>query len=807
MDRLVGSPGASATAEAGLINPAAWSIQDRGGLYLAWEDLQEVEGIEDFRGVLSLRNLAFGMKRFSIDDASGKQDHYDYTLGLGFGNRSSATGISYSWTRGGHSFMPPSERIVLGQILRWRPVSVGFARSWDLESKDGFYQADIGLRPYRLGNARITLFADAALKQGDNVEDAVFGFGLEGQPIPGLALALRARDTGEISFRVNLGLAGLNPSYRHHLNDDGDHVSTTYAVEFKRAPHLGQAVAFGKKYPEVHLKGPMTYRRYRLFDDRRRFLETLQEIKNYADDPAVAGVVLNLSGFKATWALRWELRAQLAGLRERGKTVVVYFDRLNLSGYSLASVADEIWMDPYGDLDIRGINFGRTYYSRLLEKLGLGFDEWRYYTYKSAFEAFSRTSMSEADREQIGKIVEDFYEEQARLITSSRGLNRAEWERIVDEQGVLLPHEAQEAGLVDKVGDFHEARDEAKNASRRASGDDAVAHLAGVTGDPVWGPEEWGEPPRIVVLYAIGPCAMDEGIRGRRLSKEIRKARENRHVKAVVFRADSPGGDALPSDLVARELKETAKVKPVIVSQGQVAGSGGYWISMHGDSIVASPLTVTGSIGVIAGHIWDDGIGEKIGADYDNIKHGNSSDMFDGPIVPFIGVEIPKRPVTDEERKRAEDLMHDLYHTFTVQVGEGRGMTPEEVDEIGQGRVWSGADGLRIGLVDELGGLWRSLEMAKDATGLPVWRRVEIKEGPDLGFVNLGFLKPRLFGLNALGFGEAAEEKPEHVFRGPLWDDLPPMERDYIEILFKSGRKPTLLMPPLGIEPLLEELE
>ncbi|MBD3335192.1 MAG: hypothetical protein GF355_06720 [Candidatus Eisenbacteria bacterium] len=822
VDRLVMAPGASPSVAAGFVNPAAWPIQNHAGLYLALEDAERLSfmrsagldedayEISDFRGALSLGGLGFAMKRLSLESCGSSSDHYDYTLGLGVGDRSHALGISYSWTRGGwpdvangEAVLSSSERITVGHISRCRPFSLGLSGTWDLDRKDDVFQADIGLRPYQLGSARVTLFADAALKRGDDAEDVVFGYGADVHLIPGVNIGVRARNTGAISVRFGLGWRSGRSSYRHHMNNDGERVSSTYAVEFAPGPHIGQAIIFEKTYPEMNLGGPVAYRTFRWFDDRRRFLQTLQEINSYADDVQVGGVVVNLSGLRASPAMLWELRAQLAGLRERGKTVIVYIDRGGLAAYALATVADELWMDPYGDLELTGVNLGRTYYHRLLEKIGIGVNEWRFFTYKSAFEALSRESMSDPDREQIDAFVEDLYEEAVEVILAGRGLSREEWDRVVSEKGVLLADEALEAGLVDSLGDFHDAKKRAGKAAPRTTHDVDVAHLAGVMGDQIWGPEEWGEPPRIAVLYAIGPCQMDSGIHGRLLSKTFRKMRRKDLVKAVVMRADSPGGDPLPSDLVAREMKSTAEEKPVIVSQGQVAGSGGYWISMHADTILASPPTVTGSIGVIGGHLWNKEFGEKVGIDYDHVQRGDHADAMDGPVLPLIGIEIPDRSLTHEELERVEILLKDMYWDFVDQVAEGRNMSREAVDHVAQGRIWSGVDGLDIGLVDEIGGLWRGLQLAKKGTGLDPDRYVELIEGPELGLFHLGFIpQPRFFGLQLPWGKPSVEDGGGEILTGGVWDRLPESERRYLETILRAQPQPVLMMPPLGIESL-----
>jgi protease-4 len=291
---------------------------------------------------------------------------------------------------------------------------------------------------------------------------------------------------------------------------------------------------------------------------------------------------------------------------------------------------------------------------------------------------------------------------------------------------------------------------------------------------------EWGIKPRIAVIYGLGVCAMNEGINARRLQKVIEKAREDKKVKAVVFRADSPGGDVLPSDIVADELKKTSKEKPVIVSQGRVAGSGGYWISMNGDKIVSSPWTFTGSIGVIGIWVYNNGFGGKIGLTYDHTQIGKHADIGSGIVLPFIGAEIPERNLTTDERAYIETMIKALYQDFVNKVAEGRKMTPEAVDEIGQGRVWTGLDAKDKGLVDELGGLEKAVALAREAAKIDSARTIELVEMPEPGFINPDMFKAKLVGLNA-----------------PLFDltqDSP--EIQYFRMMMRYNGQPLLLMPP-----------
>ncbi len=784
---LVDTPGVSAGVAAGMFNPAAWSLAGASRLYLGWEEQAGVDP-NDWALAASVHKLGFGARRLSLGTAGNTSSFTDYTIGLGRGDKTGAFGISYSWASGDLDRTPRHERISLGHISRRRRVSLGVVETVDLETRDNFLQVDLGIRPI---GPRLTLFGDAVYGHGDSMEDVRTGYGVEFVPIPGLSVAAKARNTGEFSFRVGVDVArNLRASFSPRFDDDSDRTASTYSIELGLdRPPLGYGqFGVGESYPTISLKGGMPYRTYKYFDNRRTLLGTLRRMNDLADGPRVGGVVINMSGMSMSPEMCWELREQLAGLRARGKVVVVYFDRASVLGMMLASVADQIWMDPSGMVDMTGISMGSTYYKNLLEKAGLGVEEWRFLTYKSAWEAFARESMSDSDEEQRQALVDDFYETGVKAVASARGISRRRLDELVNEKGILLPEEALAAGLVDSIGTIQQASRSAKSARRRSTGDPSHAVLEGTMGDPVWGSLEWGEPPHIAVLYAIGPCAMDSGIKGRLLSRKIRQAREDPDVKAVVLRADSPGGEVLPSDLVARELKETAKKKPVIVSQGQVAASGGYWISMYGDSIVASPITITGSIGVIAGWIWNEEFSDKIGMTYDGVHRGEHADLGAGITLPLLNLVVPNRPLTDEEHERMMHLMRSLYRDFVAKVAQGRGIPEEKVDEIGQGRVWSGLRALENGLVDELGGLWHALRLAKQAAGIPDEDVIHIDEGPEIGAFSLG----RLLGSEGFGF-----DPPEpSVEKDAI---LPEAELEYVRRIVRAKGEPLLMIKPIEI--------
>jgi protease-4 len=286
--------------------------------------------------------------------------------------------------------------------------------------------------------------------------------------------------------------------------------------------------------------------------------------------------------------------------------------------------------------------------------------------------------------------------------------------------------------------------------------------------------EDWGAKPRIALVYGLGVCSLDSGIRARWLERVFAGLERDGRVKAVVFRVDSPGGDPLASDLVAEALRKCSRRKPVIVTQGQVAASGGYWLSMYADSILAGPTTVTGSIGVIGGWLYDQGLSAKLGLSSDLAARGRHAGYDAGVQLPLLGVRIPAHRLSPEEQSRVEGYMAELYKRFTAAVAQSRGLTPSAVDSLAEGRIYSGRDGLGNGLVDGLGGMLLAIDVAASKAGLKAGVNYEIVEYPArAGWFELPWHVP-----GVLASSPASE-----------WDDL-------LNLMARANGTPmTLLLP------------
>jgi protease-4 len=435
---------------------------------------------------------------------------------------------------------------------------------------------------------------------------------------------------------------------------------------------------------------------------------------------------------------------------------------------------------------------GRTYMSNLLDKLGLGFDEWRFLKYKSAAEALSRHSMSEADREQRQAIIDGYYDTVRSNVATSRGVSEATFDGWVDEFTLVRPAVAMEAGMVDTLGRWEDVKDviaELEGSSKTYLG---AKSLAGCYFES----KRWSEPPRIALVYALGECAMESGIKARRLEKIFQQLRDDTSVKAVVFRVNSPGGEALASDVVVEALKKCSEQKPVVVSQADVAASGGYWISMYADEIVAQPGTITGSIGVIGGWIWNNGMGDKIGIEGDFVKRGDHADLFFGLTLPLIGMRVPHRPLTADERKQIMSELEIFYDGFVEKVAEGRNMEAEAVEKVAQGRVWTGIEGEEIGLIDRIGGLEVAIDIARERAGIDPGEEFDVVEYGTRGWFNLAALNPLPFPFSWRGRDHREDFDPGvaafcgYAGHPDRYDFL------YLRAIAKHNGRPLCLIPP-----------
>ena len=514
--------------------------------------------------------------------------------------------------------------------------------------------------------------------------------------------------------------------------DSGEKAATETKPKKVRLAHI----AIKGQLPES--PGQMT-----LFGDLGTDLrKTIARLDKAAQDDRIAGVILEIRSAALARGKLNELSAAIHRVRGSGKKVYAHMESAMGAQYVLATACDEIVMPEAGMILIPGIHAEMGYYKDMLEKIGIEADMLHVGAAKGAAEPFTRRSMSEPVKKNMTALVDDLFDQMITKIASNRGLKIDEVRALVDK-GLLLPEEAHEAGLIDRVAyadAFHDSLSEEYDADKLVyvmnyakkkidsdfSGPMGMiklfqAILGAGAGDGS------GKGPKIAIVYAVGPImsgkSQNDPFSGQIMGsdtivKALHEAADDENVKAIVLRVNSPGGSALASDLIWRATQ--AIDKPIVASMGDVAGSGGYYISMGADRIVAEPGTITGSIGVVGGKFNMSGLYDKIGITTDVISRGKNSGMFSSTTN-----------FSDSERQVVSKMMHDVYRLFTTKAAEGRKMSLEKLEALAGGQVYTGRDAKRNGLVDQLGTLKDAIQLAKQLAGIDPDEKTILKVLPE----------------------------------------------------------------------------
>ncbi len=449
--------------------------------------------------------------------------------------------------------------------------------------------------------------------------------------------------------------------------------------------------------------------------------DLLNSIEKAKADDKIEGIYLDLSIVPAGWSTIHEIRQAIDDFRASGKWVISYGEMYMQNAYYLATVADEVYLHPEGQIDFRGINSELVFLKNMLDKLGIDPQVVRHGEFKSAGEPLFREDMSPENREQILSYISAIWNNVTSDIAKSRGLtvnhiNEAADALVTRNANLALEHE-----MIDGIAFYDEIMDVLRE--RLGIDDDDKINFVSVE-SYMKAPRPKGMPvsrsrDRIAVVYASGNIISGQGsdrvIGSDRIAKAIREARENDNVKAIVFRINSPGGSPLASDVILREIKLASQEKPVVASMGDVAASGGYYIACAADHIMANPTTITGSIGVF-GMVpnMQEFFNDKLGITFDNVKTNRLADL--GSV---------SRPMTRAERAIIKEYIAQVYDTFIGHVAEGRNLPVNVVDELGRGRVWSGVEALQNGLIDEFGGLQAAIDKAAELAEIEDYRITE----------------------------------------------------------------------------------
>ncbi len=441
-------------------------------------------------------------------------------------------------------------------------------------------------------------------------------------------------------------------------------------------------------------------------------LEYRRMLKRAARDPNIEGVVLRVDGLEGTgFGSIEELREQIRKFARTGKFTVAYIDAVGTRAYYLASICDQVFMNPTAALGPLGLHMQQSFLKGTLEKLGIRSHLERVGDYKSASERFEREEMSPEHEEMVNWLLDDLYDEIITEIHARRDLSRDTVRDLFDE-GFLQATEAKESGLVDDLvhqQDLEEWVREQAGAYRPVGSDTYLGRRL---------PSEVSlqSPRRVAVLYADGPIHSGDGtlmpdatVGSRTLRKTLRDIRDSGQYEGILFRVNSPGGSAVASDKIAREIQRTRTDEelPVVTSMGDVAGSGGYYISALSEPIYANRTTITGSIGVVMGKFTVEELHDKIGYRTQDVTRGERADM-----------NSSTRDWTDDEHEKIMSLMSHTYDQFVEVVQEGRNRSRNEIEDVAQGKVWTGRQAKKHKLVDELGGMDEALRHVRSKTGI-----------------------------------------------------------------------------------------
>ena len=704
----------------------------------AFADTKDLQKLTQWGYFYADPMMLFGTYSRPLADNSTQTDLH---FGISGGNRSVALGLAnVSLFNDQRSVYDYFNALQMGLLLRPVPqTSLGVTFTQNYAGTNWNLLVDGGLRP--LGTNRVTLFgAWSASNSFTDPSAHKWLAGLSLVPARGFELYGKYLSSGAITLGLNLrfGMLGVAGSLASAKSD------------FSGALEAGAGISFATNKEGYAMAVPPAQRTYielalrnlsaspDLFNGPASLFAVLQTIDAAKKDPAVAGIILNTASLSASRSDLWELRKALEDFKASGKKVIAFVQQPSFDVYALATVADRIVMDSQGTLSFNGYVVGRGYFKHTLEKLGVGFRELKYFTYKSAAESYSRDSFSPADREQYEAYLDSTFTATKNAILAGRKLTENQFANLLEENFLISPRDAQKAALVDSLGREEALRTAIQELSGKAVsvqtyGDMSLSlfqkdtnpfrALASSYRSPSAQQDIWSEPPHLAIVYANGSTSLEGGMNARNLAKIIESLGNDPTVKGIILRVDSPGGDPIAADYVAEAVKKAKEHKPVYVSMGSVAGSGGYWVSMYGSGLYATPYTITGSIGVIASWFYDGGLNDKLGFSIDLLKRGSHADLQAGILLPY-------RDLNPQEVEEYHQWILELYDDFVSRVAEGRNIPKDKVQELAQGRIYSGGDAEKNGLVDGIQGLAGALRVLKEALKLPEDAELIIDEYP-----------------------------------------------------------------------------
>jgi len=532
-------------------------------------------------------------------------------------------------------------------------------------------------------------------------------------------------------------------------------------------------------FPIQDNAGNLKFKDFPFLDENKKdgLFDLVNAIDYASTDDNIKGITIEPKFLNAGITQTKTLREALIRFKESGKFVTAYADIYTQLDYYLSSVADTIYINPVGDLDFRGLATELLYMKDIQEKTGVKMDVIRLGKYKSAVEPFLDSEMSEANREQISSYLNSIWSNLRKEIGESRNLDMDYLDEIANDLLARTPERAVEVGLADKIAYYSEYEAVLRNAlgvkeEKEIERINLVDYTVKIGRQNAYKYNK----DKIAVIYAQGEIVYGDGgvkkIGPKEMNDAIIKAKNDKAVKAIVLRVNSPGGSELTSELIWKELEEAKKVKPVIVSMGDFAASGGYYIAAGGDKIFAEPTTITGSIGVFGMLPNIKGLADKIGINAQQVTTNDNAILF----------SVFEEMTESQEEYIRENIL-EVYDLFKKRVADGRGMTLDEVEEIAQGRVWTGEEALSLGLVDALGGLDAALQYAAEQVDL---ENYQIKEYPEFNIDLQRML--RSYGITQTADDFVKEAVGEDLFN-ILEQAKEQTERKGVQLLFPYSTK------------------
>lgn len=694
-------------------NPAALgSGGSPGGMFLY--DYREPHFAKDRGLTISSRGIGYSYRKlYKLADDIGYSEHTFALAHQGTGGFS--VGGSYRYVSEGPGVYHKRHSWNFGALYQKNPAwSLGLTLENINKSAADTLETEVEVlysasaRP--LKTDQLTLSAELDMSHKQSLGDGRLRLGAEGSPIPGLYLyGSWLEDYGvSLGARVNFKRTFIGGQSRQ--DTDGDFLSATGYIGTVSQPQRS-IVQSRSRSLNVHLGGKIEENPSQPVFGRKKlsFYDYLAALHRAVEDRSVSEVTVVAAANSLSWGQTQEIKTALARLSGAGKRVTVYLKSPGNRNYYLACSADRIILPPAGYLGLTGLYAEISFLGGTMEKIGVGFDSERIGAHKNAPEVFTETEPSAEYRETINRLLDNLYQQFVAEIARGRKITEQEARNLIDN-GPYTSVQARDAGLVDELIYPDELRKE-----RKKSASELLSVAEYVQESPAY--SRWSPAPTIAVVVAEGSIGDDRSsdsetsvsgdITPQNMRRGFTQALANPHVRALTLRVNSPGGSAMASDLIFRESELAREKRPLTVSFGGVAASGGYYVSCAGDPVFANPGTITGSIGIFALKPILSGLYDKIDLEKHSFQRGANAGIFS-----------LSKPFTDSERERVRSGLRAFYDLFVERVAAGRELSADSVNSLGEGRVWIGAEAQQNGLVDSIGGLWAALEASATEAGL-----------------------------------------------------------------------------------------